>query len=159
MENRSGLCADLQITDPRMSEPKVAQRLLARLRRKRIHARTLGADKGYHSKAFVEHLREHGVRPHIARIDGRRTPGLDGRTTRHASYRASQRTRKRIEEIFGWLKTVGGMRRSRVMVGRGTGRGAWRPRRKGDPNGCNHPAFGMTPLDRCSPCVLRHPVR
>jgi hypothetical protein len=115
MGNRSGLCADLQIIDPRMSEPKVAQRLLARLRRKRIHARTLGADKGYHSKAFVEHLRERGVRPHIARIDGRRTPGLDGRTTRHASYRASQRTRKRIEEIFGWLKTVGGMRRSRVI--------------------------------------------
>src|SRR5690606_19303722 len=115
MENRSGLCADLLISDSRTSEPKVAQQLLARLRRKRIHAKTLGADKGYHSKAFVEHLREHRVRPHIARIEGRVTPGLDARTTRHASYRASQRTRKRIEEIFGWLKTVGGMRKSRVI--------------------------------------------
>ncbi|MEZ5533154.1 MAG: IS5 family transposase [Steroidobacteraceae bacterium] len=115
MENRSGLCADLQISDSRTSEPAVAQQLLARLRRKRIHAKTLGADKGYHSKAFVAHLRAHHIRPHIARIEGRNTPGLDARTTRHASYRVSQRTRKRIEEIFGWLKTVGGMRKSRVI--------------------------------------------
>jgi IS5 family transposase len=63
----------------------------------------------------AEHLREHHLRPYIARIEGRHTPGLDARTTRHASYRVSQRTRKRIEEIFGWLKTVGGMRKSRVI--------------------------------------------
>lgn len=70
MENRSGLCADLQIHDSRTSEPKVAQRLLTRLRRKRVHARTLAADKGYHTKAFVEYLSAHAIRPHIARIDG-----------------------------------------------------------------------------------------
>jgi hypothetical protein len=114
MKNRSGLCTDVQIPDSRMSEPKVAQQLLARLRRKRIHANMLGADKGYHSKAFVEHLREDWIRPHIARINGRKTPGLDARTTRHASYQVSQRTRKRLEEILGRSKTVGVMRKSRV---------------------------------------------
>lgn len=115
MDNRSGLCADLQITDARLSEPEAAKALLARLGRKRIRAKTLGADKGYHSKAFIAHLRALGIRPHVARIEGRRTPGLDARTTRHESYRISQRKRKRIEEIFGWLKSVGGMRKSRVV--------------------------------------------
>jgi transposase len=115
MENRSGLCADLAITDSRTHETAVAVQLLARQRRKRVRVATLGADKGYHTKAFVAHLRERSIGPHLARIEGRRTPGLDGRTTRHAGYRVSQRTRKRIEEIFGWLKTVGGLRKSRFV--------------------------------------------
>ena len=84
-------------------------------RRRRIHPKTLGADKGYHVKDFVQHLREHNIRPHIARIEGRKTPGLDGRTTRTEGYKISQRKRKRIEEIFGWLKTVGGMRKTRFI--------------------------------------------
>ena len=71
--------------------------------------------KGYHVKDFIAHLRKHAIRPHIARIEGRRTPGLDGRTTRTESYRISQRKRKRVEEIFGWLKTVGGLRKSRFI--------------------------------------------
>jgi transposase len=74
MDNRTGLCADLQITDARTAEPKVAEALLARQRRKRVRPLTLGADKGYCTKAFVAHLREHGIRPHIARIQNRRTP-------------------------------------------------------------------------------------
>lgn len=115
MENRSGLCADLHISDARLAEPKGAELLITRLRRQRIRPLTLGADKGYHARAFVEQLRRHGIRPHIARIEGRRTPGLDARTTRHASYRTSQRNRKRIEEIFGWLKTIGGLRKSRFI--------------------------------------------
>jgi transposase len=115
MDNRAGLCADLQITDARLAEPVAATQLLAKLRRKRIAIATLGADKGYCSKAFVAYLRGQGIRPHIARIEKRRTPGLDGRTTRHASYRQSQRHRKRIEEIFGWLKTVAGLRKSRFV--------------------------------------------
>jgi transposase len=115
MDNRAGLCADLQITDARTAEPKAAAALLARQRRKRVRPLTLAADKGYCSKAFVAHLRAHGIRPHIARIHSRRTPGLDGRTTRHDGYRVSQRKRKRIEEIFGWLKTVGGLRKSRFI--------------------------------------------
>jgi transposase len=115
MENRSGLCLDLMLTDARTTEPAAAIGLLKRQARKRVRPTTLGADKGYHTKAFVQALRSRGIRPHVARIEGRVTPGLDGRTTRHASYRASQRTRKRIEEIFGWLKTVGGCRKSRFV--------------------------------------------
>lgn len=115
MENRSGLCVDLTLTDARTTEPAAAIGLLKRQARKRVRPTTLGADKGYHTKAFVQALRSRGIRPHVARIEGRVTPGLDGRTTRHASYRASQRTRKRIEEIFGWLKTVGGCRKSRFV--------------------------------------------
>ena len=115
MENRSGLCVDLLITDATLAEHQAARQLLTRARRRRIRPKTLGADKGYHVKDFVKHLREHNIRPHIARIDGRKTPGLDGRTTCTEGYKVSQRKRKRIEEIFGWLKTVGGMRKTRFI--------------------------------------------
>ena len=115
MENRSGLCVDLLITDATLAEHKAARHLLTRARRRRIHPKTLGADKGYHVKDFVQHLREHQIKPHIARIDGRKTPGLDGRTTCTEGYKQSQRKRKRIEEIFGWLKTVGGLRKTRFI--------------------------------------------
>ena len=115
MENRSGLCVDLLITDATLAEHQAARQLLTRARRRKIHPKTLGADKGYHVKDFVRHLREHGIKPHIARIDGRKTPGLDGRTTCTEGYKVSQRKRKRIEEIFGWLKTVGGMRKTRFI--------------------------------------------
>mgnify|MGYP000951407543 CR=1 FL=1 len=68
---------------PRHERDELAHRRVAitRARRRRIHPKTLGADKGYHVKDFVKHLREHKIRPHIARIEGRKTPGLDGRTT------------------------------------------------------------------------------
>ena len=115
MENRSGLCVDLLITDATLAEHKAARQLLTRARRRRIHPKTLGADKGYHVKDFVQHLREHKIKPHIARIDGRKTPGLDGRTSCTEGYKISQRKRKRVEEIFGWLKTVGGMRKTRFI--------------------------------------------
>ena len=115
MENRSGLCADLQITDARLAEPKAAAEMLARQRRRRIRPVSVGADKGYCTKAFVAHLRRHAIQPHIARITNRRTPGLDARTTRHEGYRICQRKRKRVEEIFGWLKTVAGFRKSRFI--------------------------------------------
>ncbi len=115
MENRCGLCIDLLITNATMAEHKAARQLLTRARRRRIHPKTLGADKGYHVKDFVQHLREHKIKPHIARIEGRKTPGLDGRTTCTEGYKVSQRKRKRVEEIFGWLKTVGGMRKTRFI--------------------------------------------
>ena len=115
MENRSGLCVDMLITDATLAEHQAARQLLTRARRRKIHPKTLGADKGYHVKDFVRHLREHGIKPHIARIDGRKTPGLDGRTSCTEGYKVSQRKRKRIEEIFGWLKTVGGMRKTRFI--------------------------------------------
>ena len=71
----------------------------------------LAADNGYDVAAFVDELRKHDVTPHVARKA--RYSGIDGRTTRHASYQVSQRMRKRVEEIFGWLKTVGMARKVR----------------------------------------------
>ena len=115
MENRNGLLVDLHITDATLSESNAASALIDRRRFGREGLGTLGADKGYHNKAFVDLLRRRGIKPHIARIDGRNTPGLDDRTTRHDSYRVSQRKRKRIEEIFGWMKTIGGLRKSRFI--------------------------------------------
>jgi transposase len=115
MENRNGLLIDVSITDATWAEPRAAEPLLDRRRQGRRGMGTLGADKGYHTKAFVALLRRRNIAPHIARIENRTTPGLDGRTTRHAGYGVSQRKRKRIEEIFGWMKTVGGFRKTRFI--------------------------------------------
>jgi transposase len=115
MENRNGLCVDLQIRPAIEAEYKAAEALLDRQRRKRVRPTTLGGDKGYYIRSFIQTLRRRGISPHIAQIDGRRAAGLDARTTRHESYRISQRKRKRIEEIFGWLKTYGGLRKTRFI--------------------------------------------
>jgi hypothetical protein len=74
---------------------------------------TIGADKGYATRAFVEALRELGITPHVAQNTSNRSSAIDGRTTRHPGYRVSQQKRKLVEEIFGWLKTVGLMRNTR----------------------------------------------
>jgi transposase len=113
MENRHGLCVDIRVSSALETEPAAAVQLLQRQGRKRLKPTSLGGDKGYHSRAFVDFLRHKGIRPHIAQIEGRCTPGLDGRTTRHVSYRISQKKRKRVEEIFGWMKAYGGLRRTR----------------------------------------------
>jgi hypothetical protein len=115
MENRHGLCAAITVHNPiAQDEPTVA---LAQVDEHReLHqARitTLGGDKAYHQKKFVAGCRERGAAPHTACKDGIQVPGLDRRTTGRAGYRTSQRIRKRVEEIFGWMKTVGGLRRSR----------------------------------------------
>jgi transposase len=115
MENRHGLCAAITVHNPiAQDEPTVA---LAQVDEHReLHQSkitTLGADKAYHQKKFVAGCRERTVAPHTACKEGIQVPGLDGRTTGRASYRTSQRIRKRVEEIFGWMKTVGGLRRSR----------------------------------------------
>lgn len=112
MENRHGLCVDLKVSCAIDTETCAAKAMLKRQRRKRVRPGTLGGDKGYHSKDFVAHLRGLGIAPHIAMIDGRKTPGLDRRTTRHTGYVVSQRKRKRVEEIFGWMKAYGGLRRT-----------------------------------------------
>ena len=113
MENRNGLCVDIRVSSALETEPAAAVALLKRQLRKRLKPVSLGADKGYHSTAFVNFLRHKAIRPHIAQIDGRSTVGLDARTTRHASYWISQKKRKRVEEIFGWMKAYGGLRRTR----------------------------------------------
>jgi transposase len=112
MENRNGLCVDIEVRSAVEREIDVAKDVLLRQARKRVRPTTLGADKGYHIKEFVAHLRKRKIAPHIAQMKGRNTPGLDTRTTRHASYAISQRKRKRVEEIFGWMKAYGGLRRT-----------------------------------------------
>ena len=117
MENRHGLLSDIEVTSAtETTEPKVALEQLGRhARRTRRKVLSVGADKNYHCAQFVKGCRRRGSAPHVAQIKHRKVKGLDGRTTRHRSYAVSQRKRKRVEEIFGWMKTVGGLRRSRFI--------------------------------------------
>lgn len=113
MENRSGLVSQATLTiSSGRAEREAALALVDRIaNRGRI---TLGADKGYDTADFIAECRERGVTPHVACANGsRRRSAIDGRTTRHAGYAVSQRKRKRVEEIFGWLKTVGTLRKTR----------------------------------------------
>jgi transposase len=114
VENRHGMLVDLAITQwSGTAERDTADAQLTRQARKRIRPHSLGADKGYYTRDFVRRLRERGIQPHIAPIAGRRVPGLDGRTTRQRSFAVSQRRRKVVEEVFGWGKTIGGLRKTR----------------------------------------------
>jgi transposase len=114
MENRHGLLVDFQLSEATgTAERDVVPQLLGGARERGLHPRTLGADKGYDTRDCVAGLRERGVTPHVAQHTSRRASAIDGRTTRHPGYAVSQRLRKRVEEIFGWMKTVGGFRRTR----------------------------------------------
>src|SRR6202171_1208075 len=114
MENRNGLLIEFAVEPADgYAERKSARAMLetALPGSRRI---TLGADKGYDTAEFVASCRALKVTPHIARNEGRAGgSALDRRTTRHVGYAVSQRVRKRVEEIFGWMKTVGGLRRTR----------------------------------------------
>ena len=79
----------------------------------------MGADRGYDTRDFVAERWELNVTPHVAQK--RRWSVIDGRTTRHEAYRSSQKARIRVESIFGWMKTVGGFRRSRNVGSQRTG--------------------------------------
>jgi transposase len=109
MENRNGLAVDGCVTQATgRAEVEAAIEMVEGIEGwGRV---TLGADKGYDRKEFVLELREHQVTPHIAR---KPTTIIDARTTRHPGYAISQQKRKRIEEIYGWLKTVAGLRKTR----------------------------------------------
>lgn len=109
MENRTGLVVDVTVTRATgTAERETALDMLEKVPgSQRI---TVGADKGYDTQDFVTACREMNVTPHMAR---RQWSIVDKRTTRHAGYQVSQRVRKRIEEIFGWIKTVGGGRKLR----------------------------------------------
>lgn len=115
MENRSGLLLDMQISEASgTAEREIAVAMLDRLRPKRRV--TLGADRGYDTRSFVANCRERQVTPHVAQCQHhRRRSAIDRRTTSHSGYAASQRVRKRIEAIFGWMKAVGGLRRTRFL--------------------------------------------
>ena len=114
MENRNGLLVELQMAPANGTAER--DKAIAMLEEyaagdKRI---TVAGDKGYDTKGFIEQCRERNVTPHVAQnINKQRDSAIDGRTTRHAGYRVSQVVRKRVEEIFGWMKTVGNFRKTR----------------------------------------------
>jgi transposase len=122
MENRSGLLVDARLTRVSGHAERLAALDMIEAFADRPHAITLGADKGYDAADFVEELRTLNVRPHVAQNTSGRRSTIDRRTTRHWGYEASQRIRKRIEEAFGWMKTVAGLRKTRF---RGLGRVDW----------------------------------
>jgi transposase len=114
MENRNGLLVDFQLSQATgTAERDMAPRLVDEARERGFHPRTLGADKGYDTQACVADLRQRQVTPHVAQNTSGRRSAIDRRTTRHVGYATSQCIRKRVEEIFGWMKTVGGFRRTR----------------------------------------------
>lgn len=114
MENRTGLPVQARVTLAHpQGEWEAAAEMAAAVNggKRRI---TLGADKAYDEAQLIERLRSLKVTPHCAKHENhRRTSNLDGRTTRHAGYERSLKTRKRIEHIFGWLKTAASLRRVR----------------------------------------------
>ena len=114
MENRNGLLVDFVVSEATgTAERDAVPVLLAGARERGFHPRTLGGDKGYDTRGCVGAMRTRGVTPHVAQNTSGRSSAIDGRTTRHRGYALSQRVRKRVEEIFGWMKTVGGFRRTR----------------------------------------------
>jgi transposase len=122
MENRFALLVDTCLTPADGHAERVAGLAMIEPRADRPQAITLGADKGYDTQDFVNELRSMNVTPHVAQNMSGRRSAIDGRTTRHRGYAVSQRLRKRIEEAFGWIKTVAGQEKTRF---RGVGRVGW----------------------------------
>jgi IS5 family transposase len=89
--------------------------LIDQARERGFRPRTLAGDKGYDTRQCVADLRARNVTPHVAQNTKGRRSAIDRRTTHHPGYAISQRKRKRVEEIFGWVKTVGGFRRTRFI--------------------------------------------
>ena len=114
MENRSGLIVDARLTRVSGHAERLAALDMVRHFADRPIAITLGADKSYDAADFVEELRAMNVRPHVAQNTNRRRSAIDKRTTRHPGYAASQHIHKRMEEAFGWIKTVAGLRQTKL---------------------------------------------
>ena len=112
MENRHGLLVDACLTLADGHAERVAALHMIEPRADRPTAITLGADKAYDAEDFVNELRSMNATPHVAQNTSRRSSAIDGRTTRHDGYAVSQRIRKRIEEAFGWIKTVAGQEKT-----------------------------------------------
>ena len=109
MENRNGIAVNACVTLAEgRAEVGAAVAMVEEIPGQ--HRVTLGCDKAYDNKEFVQEMRDHQVTPHVAL---KATTIIDGRTTRHPGYTISQQKRKRVEEIFGWLKTIGGLRKTR----------------------------------------------
>lgn len=114
IENRNGLLVNLSVLPADGYAERDAALMMLEESVSPDRNATAGADKGYDSKDFVADSRALGITPHVAQyIDSRRGSAIDRRTTRHDGYAISQRFRKRIEEVWGWMKTVGGFRKTR----------------------------------------------
>jgi transposase len=121
IENRHCLVVDTKTTlATGTAEREAAVAMIAALPGQ--HRITVGADKAYDTADFVADMRDLGATPHVTQNDKGRRSAIDGRTTRHAGYQVSLRVRKRIEEAFGWMKVIGGQRKTRY---RGTPRVGW----------------------------------
>ena len=121
MENRNGLVLDARVTPATgTAEREAAADMVLNIPGTRQV--TVGADKGYDTEGFVATLRSMSATPHVAQNNTNRRSAIDGRTTRHPGYEVSGKVRKRIEEIFGWIKTVGTLRKVRY---RGTEKVSW----------------------------------
>ena len=122
MENRNGLVVDATTDDrQRHGRARGGARDGGGGSWERTGSRWV-RDKAYDTQDFVAEMRRLGVTPHVSQNTNGRRSAIDGRTTRHAGYAVSVRIRKRIEEVFGWIKTVGGLRKTRH---RGTDRVGW----------------------------------
>jgi len=118
MENRNGLAVDANVTKATGScEREAALDMIQEI--PGDNRATVGADKAYDARDFVNQCRADNVVPHVAQ---KKNSAIDALTTRHEGYAVSLRKRKKIEEIFGWLKTVGCLRKTRR---RGVGRVQW----------------------------------
>ena len=123
MEHRNALIVDIELTQATgYAERDTALEMLGRLPAT-TRRRTVAGDKAYDTRAFVADVRELGFTPHLAPNTTRQRSTIDGRTTRHPGHAASQRIRKRIEEPFGWIKTIAGGHKLRY-IGRDRNR-AW----------------------------------
>jgi transposase len=121
MENRNGLVVEARLTPATgTAERDAALEMAAEIPGR--HRVTLGGDKGYDTRGFVAGLRALGVTPHVAQNTSGRRSAIDERTTRRRGYAISQRARKRVEEVFGWMKTIALMRKTRH---RGVARVEW----------------------------------
>jgi len=121
MENRNGLVVETELTHATgKAEREAACAMIGRL--EADHRITVGADKAYDTCDFVAEMRRLGVTPHVSQNNNRRRSAIDGRTTRHPGYAVSVRVRKRIEEVFGWMRSSAGFRKTRH---RGTDRVGW----------------------------------
>jgi transposase len=112
MENRNGMCMDISVAEANgTAECDEALELIKKEKEKGSKVKTVGADKGYDRKSFVDGLKAEKVTPHVAAK--KKYSAMDPRTLRSKGYTISQRCRKKVEEIFGWMKTVGGFRKTR----------------------------------------------
>jgi len=111
MENRNGLLVDARLTEANGTAERTTA--LDMIEDNAKPGSTVGADKNYDTADFVAGCRERGCTPHVSQNNANRRSAIDARTTRHPGYRISTVKRKRIEEPFGWMKTVGGLRKTR----------------------------------------------